>query len=191
MAYSTPQKLVHAASDLFRQNGYAATGLSEILKRAGVPKGSLYHHFPGGKDDLAIAAAQLAGKHLRTLIEAAFKDVDDFNAGIETVCNAIADLFEKSGTWTSCPITTTLLDGKAKPDFIATADEIFASWRQVCFDNARRFGHSDAAANDISRTTLMLLHGSWIAARAENSAASIRQVPRLLDIQIRALTNQN
>lgn len=54
---STRDRLVQAATRLFRQRGYDGTGLTEILTEAGVPKGSLYHHFPEGKADLACAAA--------------------------------------------------------------------------------------------------------------------------------------
>ena len=54
---TTRSRLVESAARLFRQKGYNGTGLSEVLEAARAPKGSLYHHFPKGKADLALAAA--------------------------------------------------------------------------------------------------------------------------------------
>ena len=50
--HNSRETLVRAASRLFRQKGYSGVGLTEILKEAGLPKGSLYYHFPGGKAEL-------------------------------------------------------------------------------------------------------------------------------------------
>ncbi len=52
----TRERLVRAAVDLFQAKGYHGTGLNEILELAQAPKGSLYHHFPGGKEELAVAS---------------------------------------------------------------------------------------------------------------------------------------
>jgi TetR/AcrR family transcriptional repressor of lmrAB and yxaGH operons len=52
----TRERIVRAAVHLFQANGFHATGVVEILARAEAPKGSLYHHFPGGKEQLGIAA---------------------------------------------------------------------------------------------------------------------------------------
>ena len=66
--------LLAASVRLFRQKGYAGTGLSEILQESGAPKGSLYHYFPGGKVEIGAEAVQLAGKTVtRTLKDLAAK----------------------------------------------------------------------------------------------------------------------
>ncbi len=63
-------RLITAAAQLFQEQGYAATGLSEILDRAKMPKGSLYHHFPGGKVELGAAAMERAGQVLQQTLAA-------------------------------------------------------------------------------------------------------------------------
>jgi TetR/AcrR family transcriptional repressor of lmrAB and yxaGH operons len=55
---STKDALVETASRLFRLRGYDGIGLNDILKESSIPKGSMYHHFPGGKEELAVAAIQ-------------------------------------------------------------------------------------------------------------------------------------
>ena len=75
------EALLAASVRLFRQKGYAATGLAEILAESGAPKGSLYHYFPGGKAEIGAEAVKLAGKTVtRTLKELAEDDTDDFMA---------------------------------------------------------------------------------------------------------------
>lgn len=50
---------------MFQLKGYTATGLNEILRESGAPRGSLYYYFPNGKEQLALAAVELAGKSMR------------------------------------------------------------------------------------------------------------------------------
>jgi len=56
------ENLVRTAMRLFRKQGYASTGLQQILADSGAPKGSLYHYFPGGKESLGEAAVAMAGR---------------------------------------------------------------------------------------------------------------------------------
>ena len=60
--------LVENAATLFRRQGYAATGLNQILDEAGVRAGSLYHHFPQGKQQLAAAVVAAAGADIEQLL---------------------------------------------------------------------------------------------------------------------------
>ncbi len=180
MAYSTREKLLYAASSLFRRQGYAATGVAEILSVAGVPKGSLYHHFPGGKPDLAEASARWAAAYIADLIDQGFADAESFEAGLEAVCEGIAAIFEARNAWDFCPITATLLDGPENDAFKIAAQEVFADWAGRAAGHARRFGHTDEEAARRARALLMMLEGAWILARAEGSAAPIRAVAGLL-----------
>lgn len=59
---NTREKFIETASNLFEIKGYNATGLNEILQESGAPKGSLYYHFPNGKEEIALEAIKLAGK---------------------------------------------------------------------------------------------------------------------------------
>jgi acyl-coenzyme A thioesterase PaaI-like protein len=94
--------IVRAAVTLFRRNGYAATGINEIAKVSGAPKASLYHYFPGGKDEIAEAAVRLAGAGLvaTTLLESAPQSAVMAAAGREAFaswCAAIARALIRDG----------------------------------------------------------------------------------------------
>ncbi len=58
----TKEQLLFTSSKLFQKQGYHATGLSQIIKESGCPKGSLYYHFPNGKEQLAVEAIERATK---------------------------------------------------------------------------------------------------------------------------------
>ena len=89
----TRQTLIETAATLFLRQGFHATGLSDILQAAGVPKGSLYHHFPGGKADLGIAAADWAAAGIEYRIDKAYGAAGSFSEGTEAFCASIARLF--------------------------------------------------------------------------------------------------
>ena len=66
---TTREKFVETTSRLMEIQGYHATGLNQIIKESGAPKGSLYYHFPGGKEELASEAVHQAGVNLVQLIQ--------------------------------------------------------------------------------------------------------------------------
>ncbi|WP_010304422.1 TetR/AcrR family transcriptional regulator [Kurthia senegalensis] len=61
---TTRQHLLDVASKLFHSQGYQATGLNQILKESGTPKGSLYHYFPNGKDQLVLEVVESSSLRL-------------------------------------------------------------------------------------------------------------------------------
>src|SRR5260370_25634346 len=77
----TRERLLHAAAGLFRSQGYASTGLSQVLAEGGAPKGVLYFHFPGGKEQLAAEAVALAGRQLCEMITAVLAAAPDPRTG--------------------------------------------------------------------------------------------------------------
>jgi TetR/AcrR family transcriptional regulator, lmrAB and yxaGH operons repressor len=64
----TRERLLVAAQRLFRKRGYHATGLSDILEAALAPKGSLYHHFPGGKEAIGVCVVEKISSSLLSLL---------------------------------------------------------------------------------------------------------------------------
>lgn len=89
------EKIVAAASKLFQLKGYTATGLNEILRESGAPKGSLYYYFPNGKEELALAAIDLTSKIMQDrVLEGLNTDSDPVRAISKVIQNMIAALRE-------------------------------------------------------------------------------------------------
>ncbi|WP_170337156.1 TetR/AcrR family transcriptional regulator [Ruegeria arenilitoris] len=174
----TRDRLIQTAAELFQRSGYNGVGLSELLAEAQAPKGSLYHHFPKGKSDLALAAASWASDGMLELIAASFKDARDFRDGIETLCHKIAKLFDKSGRWETCPISATLFEGPENQLFRDHAYRLYESWIAQVRGHAERFGveHPQETAD----TLFIMLQGGWQLARARRNSDVLRNLPRFL-----------
>jgi AcrR family transcriptional regulator len=109
VAPPTKERLLDASGELFRRRGYSGTGLKQILEEARAPFGSLYHHFPGGKEELGAATVRRSGR-LYALVMAAAMDVEgDVAQRVETAFATAARDMEASGWADACPIATVAL----------------------------------------------------------------------------------
>src|SRR5438309_7466204 len=171
---STPPRhrgaIVRAAATLFRRNGYAATGINEIAEVSGAPKGSLYHYFPDGKDQIAEAAIRFAGAGLVATLEKLEKEHDSAASMIPAYCKLLVGWMAKSGFRDGCPISTTLLESAPQSAGMALAGrEAFAAWREVIARALVRDGFSRAEARRLSTLAVSSIEGSLILARVESS----------------------
>jgi TetR/AcrR family transcriptional regulator, lmrAB and yxaGH operons repressor len=171
----TRDRLIAAAALLFRQKGYHATGLAEILLVADAPKGSLYHHFPEGKADLARAAADWTADMLVRIIDDAFGPAPDWRQGVATLCHKLARLFDLAETANACPISALMFDGPEAQDFRAHADAVFRRLTDAVAAHAARLGQPDPAER--AETLLIMVEGGWTLARARRQSDVLRRLP--------------
>jgi AcrR family transcriptional regulator len=68
MAVTTRERIVEAGAMLFRRQGWSGTGMKQIAAAAAAPFGSIYHFFPGGKDELSAEVIRTAGRAYGLLI---------------------------------------------------------------------------------------------------------------------------
>ena len=176
----TRTRLVISAALLFRKKGYHGTGVAEVLAAAKAPKGSLYHHFPNGKPDLAIAAADWATEGMLRIIDDAFKDAPDFATGATTLCHKLAKFFDLSGGWDGCPVSAVLFDGPDNKAFRQHANDMFARWVQAMAAHGVQLGLAPDEAAKRAEALMIGLQGSWVMARARNSSDVLRNLPGLL-----------
>ncbi|MGL5009784.1 MAG: TetR/AcrR family transcriptional regulator [Paracoccaceae bacterium] len=165
------------AADLFRRNGYHATGLAELLTAAGVPKGSLYHHFPDGKADLAMAAADWVAVEYMRIMDDAFGPAEDFVQGATTLCHKLAKLFDKMQAINACPLTAMLFDGPEGEVFRAHAEAGFARLAEHMAGHGVRLGLAREVALDRAELMIMAVQGAWTIARAQGQAEALRKLP--------------
>ena len=176
----TRDRLITTAAALFRQKGYHGTGLTEILVAANAPKGSLYHHFPDGKSDLAMAAADWASKGMLQIIADSFEPADSYQHGATTLCHKLAKFFDISGGWNGCPVGSALFDGPGNETFRQKAEEIYGRWIRAVEYHAIRLGEREDASAEMAETLLLAIQGSWVLARARNNSDSLRKIPSRL-----------
>ena len=179
-ALPTKERLIWAAARLFHTQGYNGAGMTEILAEAKAPKGSLYHHFPNGKSDLALAAATMASDVMLRVIAASFAEAKDFNDGATTLCYKLAKLFDKSHHLAGCPVSAMLFQDAGNGEFQAHASRFYNGWIGEVEDHADRLGISVEDATHQAEHLFMLIQGAWQLARARRCSQVLRGIPRFL-----------
>ncbi len=177
---TTRDRLIATAAHLFRRNGYHATGLSELLSAAQVPKGSLYHHFPDGKSDLAIAAADWTAAQFIRVMDDAFTPAPDFRQGATTLCFKLAKLFDLLEAADACPISALLFDGPEGEPFRTHADATFNRLTRHLAAHGTRLGLPVQTATDQAELLVVAIQGAWTIARARRSSDLLRALPARL-----------
>ena len=160
-----------------RRQGYNATGLNEIVAHSGAPKGSLYFHFPGGKEELAVAAMARSGDQLRRAIEAIVTSSDDLGESLRRLVDALAIGLERSSYEAGCPIATITLEAATTSEAVrATADAVFSSWLAVLQERLVATGLNAEDAERRALLVLAALEGALILARARHDTGPLAAV---------------
>lgn len=165
----TRQRVVRTAADLFRAQGYHATGLNQVLAEGGAPKGSLYFHFPGGKEQLAVEAVALAGNDLRTALAAVLAAEPDPAKALSHALDLLGRELLASDFRSGCPIATVALDAASDSEPIRVAcEDVYASWHQLI---AAHVGDDDLAT-----VVLAAIEGALLLARTRRSLDPLHAV---------------
>lgn len=169
---------------MFHKKGYVAASVSDILELADVPRGSLYHHFPGGKRDLSIAAARHSADRVLQFIKLSFETARADGAGfievIRRICGHFAVKFDSDERWDFSPMTAMLLDQDSETQVRDTAREIYSIWRVAFVSEAMDFGVPEEQAILIARKLLMLIEGAWVVSRANDTAEPFYQAANFM-----------
>jgi TetR/AcrR family transcriptional repressor of lmrAB and yxaGH operons len=166
----TRQKLVETTAELLRSQGYHATGLAQIVADSGAPRGSLYHYFPGGKDDLSIAALEFASTMWRARIDDAIRDAPDLGNAVEAVCVLLADDLAASDYQHGCPVAAVALEAIATSERIReTVAAHYDAWRDMIVDRVADYGVPRATGRQLALFTLATVEGALLLAKVQRS----------------------
>jgi TetR/AcrR family transcriptional repressor of lmrAB and yxaGH operons len=165
--------LVDSAALLFRRQGYAATGVNQILEAANVKAGSLYHHFPGGKQELAAAVVDGVGgdieRRLRGFLDSGFGVADIVDAWIDLMSAGLA-----SDRRDGCPIEPIATESvNASPQVRDASARVFACWCLAVADRLRADGWPAAEADRTALAVIALLEGALMLSRIAGDTAPL------------------
>ena len=179
-------KTLAAAVKLFRQQGYHGTALNDILAAAGSPRGSLYFHFPGGKEEIGESALTLAGEAVRQGIVRAAEASDSTEMFLTRVARAMAADLEKSDYQEGCPIATTALETSAQSDVLGEATSAaFRKWEIEISSGLERFGMTSDEADQVATMVLSQLEGALLLARTYRSPEPLQRAEEALKLLAR------
>lgn len=170
MSTPTRQRIVEAGAELLRVKGYTGTGVKEIVALAQAPFGSLYHHFPGGKEQLGEEVIRWSGHMYGMLGPAVFDPAPDVVTGVRDFFSGAADHLEETGWEDACPIATVALEvaSTSEPLRQATA-EVFTAWIDGLAPRFAAAGVPEARARELAIAMIAGLEGAFVLARAWRS----------------------
>ncbi|HVY77870.1 MAG TPA: helix-turn-helix domain-containing protein [Solirubrobacterales bacterium] len=180
--------LIKGARQLLAEKGYAGMELRDVAERGRAPRGSIYHHFPGGKSQLAAEAAAVEGEEIRALIERSLEE-----RGLRGTLERFGEIFRRRVVdhpeRIGCPVAAAALARPEDPQLAAAATEAFRSWEKpiaaALLDQS--VGRRDAEA--FAGLVVSTVEGALIRARAAGSTDPLesaiggleRALDRLLD----------
>jgi AcrR family transcriptional regulator len=167
---STRERIIETSADLFRRQGYSATGVKQIVNAAKAPFGSLYHFFPGGKEELGAEAVRVSGSLYEQLIPAVFDPAPDPVTGVRMFFSGAAEHLRETGYEDACPIATVALEVSSTSETMRLAcADVFESWVAAGAERFERAGLTPAIARELTIAMLAALEGAFVLARALRS----------------------
>jgi AcrR family transcriptional regulator len=147
---NTRERIVDASAELLRRQGYAATGVKQIVTAAQAPFGSIYHFFPGGKEQLGAEAIRRSGSLYELLIPAVFDPAPDLVVAVRAFFAGAAEHLWETGYADACPIATVALEvsSTSEPMREACAD-VFGSWISAGLPRFTAAGLSDETSREL------------------------------------------
>ncbi|WP_139490674.1 TetR/AcrR family transcriptional regulator [Brevibacillus dissolubilis] len=154
------EKILQTASRLFQLQGYHATGLNQIIKESGSPKGSLYHYFPNGKEELAVEAVTYTGKYIQAKLQDTLEQIADPLEAIQLFIRETANQFDHPDSIEGIPVgllasETALI---SEPLRIACM-KAFTSWETTIADKLIRCGYAKEEAHQFGMLMNTMIGG--------------------------------
>ncbi len=180
--------MIEAATMLFRRRGYEGVGVAELLALSGAPRGSLYFHFPGGKEQIAIEAVTRAGLAVRDGIRARGAITGSIEEYIVTAFDGWADNLVASDYEKGCIVALVGLEAaSASPALKKAADDAFASWEVELRDMAVAKGLDAERGARFATAFICAVEGSIMMARTRNATAPLMAAKESIVCHARAL----
>lgn len=167
MPAETKDRILDGTAELFRRYGYTGTGLKQIVTAANAPFGSIYHHFPGGKEEIGEAVIRRSGQMYLELFETIFDAAPDALTGIDDFFAGAAEVLRQTDYVDACPVATVALEVASSNETlrVATAD-VFESWIGGVVPRLVRAGIDPTTARRLALFLIAALEGAFVLCRA-------------------------
>jgi TetR/AcrR family transcriptional repressor of lmrAB and yxaGH operons len=156
--------------ELIQTSGYSGTGLNAVIEHAAAPKGSIYFHFPDGKEGLGVAAVELAAQQFETLITEAAASADGAAGAARAAIEALAAIVSEGDFRLGCPVSVVTLEMGAESDRLRQACvSAFESWIAPTTALLTASGVDAEEARSLATVVVSTIEGATIVSRAMRS----------------------
>jgi TetR/AcrR family transcriptional repressor of lmrAB and yxaGH operons len=174
----TRADLVQTMARLLRDQGFTATGRAQLLAESRVSNGSLYHHFPGGMEELAEAALEASGQAVADALREALDGAPNAALGVVRFLE-IAEGPVAGEPCPGCPVAPTALESPiVSPRLRAAAARCFDQWESLIAARLRADGWPDDAVAEASSAALALIEGALLLARVSGRVSHLASAKR-------------
>ncbi len=181
MAYDSKQQMIEGAIRLLATKGLQATSFSEVLALTGAPRGSIYHHFPKGKNQLIAAALDVSSQRTLQLIET--QRGQPAHAITEFFLDSWRKLLVHSQFQAGCSVLAVTIATDSK-ELRQKAASIFDAWHKKLTELYVEAGVAPEVAADFSLELISASEGAVIVARAQKSLAPFEAVAKRLVVSL-------
>ncbi|OBQ58510.1 TetR/AcrR family transcriptional regulator [Mesorhizobium erdmanii] len=177
MANDTRTRILEATGLLLRRRGYHGTSLNDILSASGAPRGSLYFHFPGGKDQLVIEVTRDSVAGVTERLGAALAAEHDPAVAVHHIYQSVARMLEENEFSLGCPIAPVVLDAPNDvPELADLCRSAFEQWIGLLREAFIRAGVPERRAQALALLVESSLEGLMVIARATRDRAPLKAV---------------
>jgi TetR/AcrR family transcriptional regulator, lmrAB and yxaGH operons repressor len=181
-------QIIEATCELLELQGYHATGLNQIIKESGSPKGSLYYYFPGGKEELTVEALERVGEIVLNRIQQNLAEGGDPASAIRDFIRNVAQNVEASGFRAGGPITTVAMETAATNDRLReVCHRIYSEWQGVFKERLIAAGCPTERAERLSALIISGLEGGIILCRTRRSREPLEAVADEIGVLLETL----
>lgn len=178
-------KLIKTASRLFQQQGYHATGLNQITKESGAPKGSLYYHFPDGKEQLALESVHLTANFVSERIEDGLNMYSDPVQAIQNFILEMAEQFQEQRYREGIPIASVALETALISDSLRKAcQSAYGNFQYLFTQKLLSSGYEEKRANELGIVINSMIEGAFLISYTMGNSEPLhivaKQIPVLL-----------
>ncbi len=176
--------IVEQIADVLREQGYQGASLSRLANATGLKRASLYHRFPGGKEEMAATALHEVGQFLTDEVLASLYTDLPVATRLAQYVDGLS-LFYQDG-WRSCLLDVLSL-GEGTLPFRAKIDELITGWIAAMAHVSRDSGFNEATAQQRAEEAVMLIEGALVVSRGRSDAAPFqRMLARLPGLLLKA-----
>jgi TetR/AcrR family transcriptional repressor of lmrAB and yxaGH operons len=178
--------MLASASELLRERGAAGVTIDAVLARSGAPRGSVYHHFPGGRRQILREALHFAGEEIAARIDTAA------GASGTALLRQFADMWREALTSSDygagCPVLAAAIGcgGQDEQQLASLANDIFTRWRTASTQAYLREGFEPAEASALADTAIAAMEGAVVLCRSSRSLQPLDDVTKQLEFLIKA-----
>jgi len=166
----TRERILYASAELFRRQGYAGTGLKQVVAQAEAPFGSLYHFFPAGKEELADEVLRTGGRFFLALYESIAESAPDLASTVREFFAGAAETLRSTDFADACPIATVAAEVASTHEVLRRASaDVFESWLAALTEDAVEDGVAPVRARALALSVLAILEGAFLLGRSLRS----------------------